>query len=612
MKVNEAAKIWNLTERQITSLCKNGKITGAKKIGKYWHIPENAEKPQDRRIKTGKYIKRSEPLLNLPLGVSEYKEASQNYYYVDKTLLIKEIIDKGAKVTLFTRPRRFGKTLNMSMLKCFFEFSDEDNSIYFKDRKIWKEGKKYKDELGQYPVIYLTLKDVKKDNWDDTLCNFSSLIAEEYMRHDIANKLNHFDYEFYNRIVEEKATRNDLEISLARLSGMLYRTYKKKVVIIIDEYDTPIQQGHIHGFYDEVNLFVENLFSGAFKDNDFLKFGFLTGILRIAKENLFSGLNNLIVRSVLDDQYSSYFGFTSEEVHKMAAYYNSAGKMDEIRQWYDGYQFGNTKIFNPWSVLSYFFENCSAKPYWKWTASNEIISEILENIDYDMSNKLQELIEGKKISARIDTDTTYHKIKNDSRIIYGFLLFTGYLKYSDLLLNDRGEYYCNLSIPNKEIEGVFKQEVLEKTRGLLHANIIDEISIALETGNVEKLENLINDLLSSASYFDTPSESFYHGFMLAICSLLSSYYTFSNREAGQGRFDILMMPKALNLPGIVIEFKADKNATEEGVKTLSEKALKQIEENDYTSDLKRQEISQIFLYGVAFSAKNVAVSSSSL
>lgn len=416
MKVSEAAKLWNLSERQITSLCKKGQISGSKKIGKYWFIPENAIKPQDRRIKTGKYKKQSEVLLNLPLGVSEYKEASQSYYYVDKTLLIKEIIDKGAKVTLFTRPRRFGKTLNMSMLKCFFELSEEDNSIYLKDKMIWKEGKKYRDELGQYPVIYLTLKDVKKDNWNDTLSNFSSLIAEEYIRHDIINNLNHFDYEFYKRITEERASKNDLEISLARLSGMLFKTYKKKVIIIIDEYDTPIQQGHIHGFYDDVILFVRNLFSGAFKDNEFLKFGFLTGILRIAKENLFSGLNNLIVRSVLDDQYSSYFGFTLEEVLKMASYYNSVEKISEIKEWYDGYQFGSTKIFNPWSVLSYFFENCSAKPYWKWTASNEIISEILENLDFDMSNKLQSLIEGKSITARIDTDTTYQKIKDDSRV----------------------------------------------------------------------------------------------------------------------------------------------------------------------------------------------------
>lgn len=333
---------WGLSERTVNDLCKKGKIDGAIKVGRMWQIPDEAEKPVDGRISSGKYIKKaaSSGMKPLPIGISDYVRAQSEYYYVDKTLLIKEFLDQKPLVSLFTRPRRFGKTLNMDMLRVFFEISEEDTSRYFTDEAIWKCGEEYRSHQGKYPVIFLTFKDVKFGTWEATIDKIKGLLQEEYGRHqELTNsdKLSKYEKDYFAKILEGTANEVELSSALEKLSKMLSAHYGKAPIIIIDEYDTPIQEGYSKDFYEEIIGFMRNFFSGAFKDNKNLSYGFLTGILRIAQESIFSGLNNLMVNSVMDEAYDSFFGFTSEEVREMLNYYGVSEKEGELKDWYDGY-----------------------------------------------------------------------------------------------------------------------------------------------------------------------------------------------------------------------------------------------------------------------------------
>ncbi|MBQ8160398.1 MAG: AAA family ATPase, partial [Clostridia bacterium] len=345
----DAALRWGVTERRITGLCRDGKIPGAVKQGRHWYVPANAERPPDGRIRTGAYRTASpRKRLQMPVGISDYREACTEYYYVDKTLLIRDFLDERPKVSLFTRPRRFGKTLNMDMLRTFFELSDEDTSVYFKDKAIWRAGKTYQAHQGKYPVIYVTFKDVKYETWEETLEKFADIIGVEYARHRVlltSDRCDASDKAYFQRIVEHTASVTELAGAFETLTRMLHAHYQVAPVMIIDEYDTPIQQGHAQGFYDKVILFMRNLFSGGLKDNRHLSFGFMTGILCVAGESIFSDLNNLRIHSVLDEKYNDYFGFTAEEVRTMARYYGAEDRYDEICQWYDGYRFGSKVIF---------------------------------------------------------------------------------------------------------------------------------------------------------------------------------------------------------------------------------------------------------------------------
>ena len=316
MRVKEAAELWNISERRITTLCKEGKIKGAKKEGRFWLIPADAKKPADKRIRTGAYKKSIHPAnLPLPIGISDYRVAVTEYYYIDKTMMIKDFIDERPMVTLFTRPRRFGKTLNMDMLRTFFEKTNEDTSLYFKDNKIWQCGKKYRDYQGKYPVIFVSFKDVKFNTWAETFAAIKDIFANETHRHielQTSKTLDKYDKKTFEKLLSGDVTEVELSSALCDLSRMLHKHYGVAPIIIIDEYDVPIQQGHMNDYYDSCILFMRNLFSGGLKDNKHLSFGFLTGILRVAKESIFSGLNNLTINSVLDNKYSSYFGFTSD------------------------------------------------------------------------------------------------------------------------------------------------------------------------------------------------------------------------------------------------------------------------------------------------------------
>ena len=610
MTTKQAATLWGISERRVSILCREGRIQGAAKQGHAWMIPADAAKPADQRVKSGEYKKHIRPdNLPLPIGISDYRLASSEYYYIDKTMMIKDFLDERPMVSLFTRPRRFGKTLNMDMLRTFFEKTDEDTSAYFKDKKIWSCGKKYRDYQGKYPVIFITLKDVKQDSWPETQNRIAELIVMEYKRHyELADSSKIQDRDYYHQMVGETYPASQLESSLFMLSKMLHEHHGIAPIIIIDEYDTPIQQGHICGFYDKVVGFMRNLFSGGLKDNPHLSFGFLTGILRVAKESIFSGLNNLKINSVLDDKYSKYFGFTVDEVQEITAYYHAEDKMDELCDWYDGYQFGDTGIFNPWSVINYFGNGCKPKAFWQSTGSNAIINEVLTLSNTETTDNLRKLLLGGVITTKIDTNVIYPQIHKNPSSIYSFLLMAGYLKtVGERMLIGSDEFY-SVAIPNLEIKGVYRSEILEKLEPMIPQSTASAIQLAVYSNDAQSLQkNLRKLLLQSVSCFDAVGENFYHGLLLGLCATMEQYMVTSNRESGEGRYDICLRPKIGNLPGVLIELKAGDNCSEAALKELAQTALQQIEDRQYDTELRSNGIQTILKYGVAFSGKRVEV-----
>ena len=612
MYVREAAMRWEITERQVTSLCKEGKIEGARKEGRSWVMPYDAEKPADNRVKTGKYIKaKNADKLPLPIGISDYRLASTEYYYIDKTMMIKDFIDERPMVSLFTRPRRFGKTLNMDMLRTFFEKSDEDTSIYFKDKKIWACGKRYREYQGKYPVIFVTFKDIKYNSWEETFSAIRDVFVKEAYRHielQSSDKCDGYDKKAFEKLLSGELTEVELANALMDISRMLHHHHGVAPIVIIDEYDIPIQQGHLHGYYDRAINFMRNLFSGGFKDNKHLSYGFLTGILRVAKESIFSGLNNLVINSVLDNKYSQYFGFTADEIREMTYYYGVADKYDEICKWYDGYRFGRTEIFNPWSVINYFSNECEPRAFWQSTGSNEIIGEIIAEADKEIYDRLTSLVNGGTFVTYIDTDVIYPQIRRNPSTIYSFLLVAGYLKVLRTTTSFNGDFMCEVALPNKEISLVYHKEILQQLTDVIPQPTAVSIQEAIFTGDNERLKAQIQNLLEqTVSYFDTAGENFYHGFMLGLCALLGGMFITSNRESGDGRYDIQLKPVKKNLPGILIEIKAGKNCSEEQLKKLSEDALNQIKEKKYDTELIAAGVEIIYKYGVAFSGKDVEI-----
>ena len=613
MKVKDAATLWGLTPRRVSELCKQGKIANARKVGKAWMIPASTPKPTDQRIRSGAYAKVVlQENLPLPIGISDYRLASTEYYYIDKTMLIKDFLDERPMVSLFTRPRRFGKTLNMDMLRTFFEKSDEDTSIYFKNKKIWACGQKYRDYQGKYPVIFVSFKDVKCETWQDTYGNIYKLLQKEFERHlELLESpaLNEYDKQKIKDFLDGKADENDCMAAFATLSEMLDKHYGIAPIIIVDEYDTPIQQGYMRGFYDSVIRFMRNLFSGGLKDNKHLSYGFLTGILRVAKESIFSGLNNPKINTILENKYSQYFGFTPDEVKEMARYYKAEDKYDEICAWYDGYRFGKSEIFNPWSVINYFSNECEPRAFWQSTGNNEIIGEVLTNADESIYEKLNQLLQGKSVLTYIDPSVIYPQIKNNPSSVYSFLLVAGYLKITKVEPSFNGDFMCEVALPNKEIAYVYNKEILQKLTDIIPQSTAISIQEAIYSGNSTALQNLLQKLLlESVSNFDTAHENFYHGLVLGLCVILDNRYEItSNRESGTGRYDIALMPKAEGLPGILIELKAAKDVSAEQLRQLAQEALTQIEEKQYDTVMKARNISPIFKYGVAFSGKNVEI-----
>lgn len=550
--------------------------------------------------------------LPLPVGTTNYKKICEDSYYVDKTLLIKEILDEKVNVALFTRPRRFGKTLNMDMLRTFFEKAAEDTGRYFQDKKIWQQGEKYTSHQGQYPVIFLSLKDIKARKWQYAFDALKYIISVEYMRHSElkrSSELEEADIELYNRIVKNQAGYMEYVFSLQALSRMLHQHHKQAPVIIIDEYDTPIQEGFVNGYYDDAVEFIRSFFSAALKDNPHARQIVMTGILRIAKESIFSGLNNIRVFSVLDKKFSEFFGFMTSEVQQMAAYYEQTDKLPELKAWYDGYKFGDTEIFNPWSVINYFSNNCQAMPYWVQTSANTIIQEILKTYNDDTYRNLHALLGKTEVQSIVRTNIIYPKLKEPQTNILGFLLMTGYLKSTGTELDARGDYICRLSIPNKEIKTIYYNEILSLLTEDIGENTVMNLANALYDKDAAKIKEALNKfMLKTISYYDNLKENYYHGLMLGLLAIGESNYDIrSNRESGLGRYDIQLIPKKSALPGIIIEVKAaDKDAGVE-LSKLAQTALKQIDEKKYDTELCAQGVNDIIKYGVAFKGKTVEI-----
>lgn len=612
----EMASIWNVTERTVTNFCKRGKIPGAVKVGKSWKIPDHAEKPMDGRVSSGKYVKKaaSAERKSLPIGISDYIRAQSEYYYVDKTLLIKEFLDQKPLVSLFTRPRRFGKTLNMDMLRVFFESTDTDTSRYFTDKAIWKCGEEYRSHQGKYPVIFLTFKDVKFDTWEATIEKIKALLQEEYGRHqELVNsdKLSEYEKEYFAKILDSTANEVALTSALEKLSKMLNTHYGKAPIIIIDEYDTPIQEGYTKDFYEEIIGFMRNFFSGAFKDNKNLSYGFLTGILRIAQESIFNGLNNLTVNSIMDEEYDNYFGFTGEEVTRMLEYYGVSEKESELRDWYDGYLFGSKEIYNPWSVINYISKGCIPQAYWVNTGKNEILEDVLKVATDDITERLYSLLQGERVIARIDQNVVYRSLAEDPANVYSLLLVAGYLKTPKKELQADGSYLCEISIPNREIAAVYKSEILSHLLqiGAITRTTANKIAESLYANDYKKLQKAIAEYMDkSISFYDAGAEGFYHGLVLGLIALMDNQYKIkSNRESGGGRYDIGLIPREERYPGIIMELKWKKELDEDKLAGLADEALAQIDYMGYDAEMKEDGIKDILKFGIAFSGKKVSV-----
>lgn len=597
LSCSDASKAMGFSVRRIQQMCKNGELPGAIKEGRKWLIP-------DETIHMNHFAKNK----SLPIGVSDFKLATTGYYYVDKTLMIRDFLDKKPMVSLFTRPRRFGKTLNMDMLRVFFEKTNEDTSVYFKDKQIWQCGDYYTKHQGQYPVIFLTFKDVKSMTWEETFQKIRRLMSLEFIRHnelETSSVLTAYEKEQYHLLAGDSGDEVDCQMGLQLLSLLLHKHYGRECIIIIDEYDTPIQQGHTCNFYPEIVNFMRNFFSGGLKDNPHLAFGFLTGILRVAKESIFSGMNNLKTYSILDDGYSSYFGFTEKEVKDMLRYYGKDDKYNELSEWYDGYRFGNTEIFNPWSVINYISDNCFPKAFWQSTGSNEIIGEIIQAATPEITKDLYKLLCGEKIAAYIDTGVIYPEVQNNPYSIYSFLLVAGYLKVANIYPQSDGNFMCDVAIPNKEITFVYEKEVLNRTN---QNSLAISISQAIFSKDTQKLQALLEDfMVKNISSIDGANEGFYHGMMLGLCAILGNRYKIrSNRESGLGRFDIQLMPLTKGMPGFIFEFKHTKDEHTD-LSALADSALQQIEAKKYDTELRDNGVNSIISIGIAFRGKSAVV-----
>ncbi|MGM9559942.1 AAA family ATPase [Anaerovibrio slackiae] len=550
----------------------------------------------------------------MPVGVDNFREmVSRDYYFVDKTNFIKELLDNKNKVTLITRPRRFGKTLAMRMLQEFFDINAAGRDT-FKGLNISRAGEKYMQHRGKYPVIFFSLKDIATGNYQDALRDLCGKISDLYAEYGFLAEspaLNEREKEYflsvYNIADHEQYGRDKWGKSLKMLTVYLWKHYGVKTILLLDEYDAPIQHAWEDGYYEDMIRFMRQFYSEVLKGNDALEFAVLTGVLRVAKESIFSGLNNLKVCSVLSEDYSDIFGFTGQEVARMAADLQREDKLPEIREWYDGYSFGGSEIYNPWSVIMYFDAKCKPAPYWVNTSGNGIIKYMLDRLDGRGREDLQSLMDGNAISKQVQEGIIYEEIGSNADDLYTMLLTTGYLKCTssqDGLLGT----YMDLQIPNLEILRLFTREIAQNFTGYRGVSDITNMMDEMLKGNAVLFEEDLNRILrNSVSYHDAANgESFYHGMMLGFCVLLKdSHIVEYNRESGYGRFDLALIPTDRRYYGVIMEFK---RAADEG--QLEDKALEalaQIEELSYIAEFQQRQIEKVWKYGIAFCGKKVCL-----
>lgn len=561
----------------------------------------------------------------LPVGISNFADLIQkNSYYVDKTLLIREILNDSAKVTLFTRPRRFGKTLNMSMLRYFFENTatrdicsniptgdKTDWSELFKGLKIMDAGEKYTSQLGQYPVIYLTFKDAKKETFELSYKKMVWQIASEFGRHSsILNRIKRADQrETFKAIMEQKADQAAYETSIFFLSECLKNFSGKNPIVLIDEYDVPLENAFSCGFYQEMVNFIRSLFESGLKDNENLNFAVLTGCLRVSKESIFTGMNNLKIISINNHKYGEYFGFLPDEVKQMCRYYGITEKYKTIKDWYNGYTFGETDIYNPWSVIQYIDDakdnpNLFAQAYWVNTSSNSIVRTMIDRADDDAKEKIERLIAGGAITIPIYEDITYNEIYDNMDNLWNFMFFTGYFRKMNEW-QENNQIYAQLKIPNREVSYIFEEKVRNWFRDKIKNRDMTPLYTAFLEKNCTALENEINDIFDETISYMDQNEYYYHGMIAGLFTGIKGFCIRSDREGGKGRSDLFIKPIRKSREAFIIEFKVAKspNALEE----MAAEAICQIEEKKYASELKNDGYIKISCYGIAFCGKECGV-----
>lgn len=553
---------------------------------------------KDGKLKelTGKEVEEMRDKKPLPIGIDDFKTIiEEDYYYADKTKMIESLLDDGAGVTLFTRPRRFGKTLNMSMLNYFFNLKNkEENRKLFENLYISKS--KYMNQQGEYPVIYLSFKDIKALNWEKCYYLTRRLITYLYNEFEfLREKLNKKDLSDFDKVwLDEEGA--DWENSLKNLLRYLYEYHNKKVVVLIDEYDTPIVSGYNNGYKKEVLALYRSLYSTVLKSNAHLQFSVMTGILRIAKEGIFSGLNNLKVNSIFSEKYSEYYGMTEEEVLEGLKYYNLEYEINDVKDWYDGYQFGNIEVYNPWSIIN-FLDNGKLKPYWQGTAGNETINELLDRGNKEIFDDLEKLFRKEIVYKKIRDFTEF---TDDINEIWELFLYSGYLTTS----GEQKDKEHPIRIPNREIMEFFEDRFIDRFTGN-YQKFSDTIRY-LRAGNIEKFgEILQNEVISSLSYFDTDKdEKYYKVFLIGIfVALMNDYVRLSERESGHGRADLILEPKKKENPGYIFEFKVSKS--EEELESYAEEGFGQIKEKKYDTELINHGVTEIIYIGLAFYKKKL-------
>ena len=547
----------------------------------------------------------------VPVGIEDFKELIQEgYYYIDKTLLIDEMLMNRSKVTLFTRPRRFGKTLNMSMLRYFFDVKDkEENKKLFENLKV--SNSEYMSEQGKYPVIFISLKDLKEDTWEECLESIKDIMYKIFNEYNfLREKLNVVEKRQFDKIWEITGNERNFKTSLLDLSNYLNKYYGEKVIILIDEYDAPIINAFDKGYYNEAINFFQTFYSSALKTNNSLKYGVLTGITRIIKEGIFSGLNNLKVDTILNKKYSEYFGLLESEVIEMLDYFGMKYKIEEVKEWYNGYLFGESEVYNPWSIVNY-IDNGEIKAYWANVSGNTLLENMLDHAGESVYDDLKRFTDGESIEKYISDGTTIKSLLNNDDEIWQVLLYSGYLtkdeKQKEIDVTSEYTDVYNLRIPNKEIRKYFGNMFLNRFFGTeVKTNILIK---ALENGDIKKFEKTLGEIMiNMLSHFDLDKEmeKIYQVFMIGLVGfLMGKYEIISNDESGYGRYDLAMIPIKSNEKAYLMEFKISK--TKKGMEERAQKALKQIDEKKYDTKLKARGIKNILKIGVAFYGKEVKV-----
>ncbi|MDR3597997.1 AAA family ATPase [Clostridium sp.] len=546
----------------------------------------------------------------LPIGIDNFEMLiTRGYYFIDKTLMIKDLLDNKAAVNLFTRPRRFGKTLNMSMLQYFFENSNKDNSYLFENLNIMKAGERYTSHMGQYPVINLSLKSAKQPTFELAYISIKRRIAEEYKRHEyiLENEKLLNDKERYLKILREQGEEGDYIDSLYFLSECLEKYHEKKVIILIDEYDVPLENAFFEDFYDRMIKFIRSLFESALKTNSSLEFAVITGCLRISRESIFTGLNNLDIISILNEYYDEYFGFTQNEVSKMLKDYYLEDKEELIKSWYNGYIFGQAQVYNPWSVVKsvkdlHKNKNVLPTSYWANTSSNSIVKSLIERADNVTKKEIELLIEGKTIEKPVHEDVTYDEIYDSMDNLWNFMFFTGYFKKINERMDSEDNRYLELSIPNREVKYIFRTKVLKWFQDKVKAKDLTRMYTAIINGDPKTFEDELGKLLIETISFNDAYENFYHGFVAGALANMHDYIVKSNREGGTGRSDLFIKSVSLRGIAIVIEFKVAKNIDE--LEAKAEDAIKQIETKGYDLELRSEGYKNILKYGISFYQKD--------